>query len=52
MPAPQVPDPSEKSVLVTTGAFAGQEGVCLGPAQDDGGIWAVSPHSSEQIMNP
>jgi len=42
-------DPSGKHVLITCGEFAGEEGVCLGP--EGNGLWAVSPHSSDRIVN-
>lgn len=45
------PDPSGKIVLITAGMFAGGEGVCLGRAPDTKGLWAVSPVSSDRILN-
>lgn len=39
------------TVLITGGEFAGQEGVCLGRAPDATELWAVSPRSSERIVN-
>lgn len=44
------PDLSGKTVLITGGEFAGEEGVCLGLAQDNR-LWAVSPNSSSRIVN-
>lgn len=44
-------DPSGKHVLITCGEFAGEEGVCLGRAPDTYDQWAVSPHSSDRIVN-
>lgn len=44
-------DPSGLSVIILVGEFAGQEGVCLGPVPDGGGLWAVSPDSSDRIVN-
>jgi len=38
-------------VLITAGEFAGEEGVCLGAAPDGSGQWAVSPASSDRIVN-
>ncbi len=37
--------------LVTTGEIAGEVGICLGRAPDTQDLWAVSPNSSEQIVN-
>lgn len=45
------PDPSGHNIIILAGELAGQEGVCLGPAQDGSGLWAVSPHSSDHIVN-
>lgn len=39
------------TVLITGGEFAGHEGVCLGRAPDATDLWAISPHSSERIVN-
>ena len=36
-------------VLILTGSFQGQEGVCLG-AQSPG-VWAVSPNDSDEILS-
>ncbi|SUS07211.1 hypothetical protein DF3PB_40008 [uncultured Defluviicoccus sp.] len=44
-------DPTGKHVLITCGEFAGEEGVCLGLVPEGNGLWAVSPHSSDRIMN-
>jgi hypothetical protein len=44
-------DPSGHSVIILAGEFAGKEGVCLGPVPDGSGLWAVSPHSSDRIVN-
>lgn len=44
-------DPSGLSVIILAGEFAGREGVCLGPVPDGGGLWAVSPDSSDRIVN-
>ena len=51
MPASQLPDPSGKTVLITGGEFTGEEGVCLGRAADGTGLWAVSPATSNHIVN-
>lgn len=45
------PDPSGKSVLITAGEFAGNEGVCLGPVTLAKSLWAVSPHHSDRVVN-
>lgn len=45
------PDPSGHSFIILAGEFAGQEGVCLGPVPDGSGLWAVSPHASDRIVN-
>lgn len=36
-------------MLILSGEFAGQEGVCLGPTAD-GKKWAVSPEGSDAIL--
>jgi hypothetical protein len=46
----KLPDPTGKPVIILTGDFAGEEGICLGPAPD-GGSWAVSPNCSSHILN-
>jgi hypothetical protein len=45
------PDPAGKSVLILAGEFAGEEGICLGPVHATTGLWAVSPDSSERVVN-
>lgn len=47
----QAPDPCGKSVIITAGEFAGEEGVCLGRAEGTDGLWAVSPVTSNRILN-
>jgi hypothetical protein len=47
----QEPNLSGKTVLIIGGEFAGEEGVCLGPASDAKDLWAVSPHSSNRVIN-
>jgi hypothetical protein len=37
-------------VLILTGSFQGQEGVCLGQA-DRNGFWAVSPDGADEILS-
>jgi hypothetical protein len=37
-------------VLILTGNFQGQEGVCLGEAAHNG-EWAVSPDGSDEILS-
>jgi hypothetical protein len=49
--AMQYPDPTGKTVLITGGEFAGEEGVCLGRATGTAGLWSVSAHSSNRIVN-
>lgn len=49
--AMQGPDLTGKTILITAGEFAGEEGVCLGRAPDGGELWAVSPASSDRIVN-
>jgi len=44
-------DPTGQSVIILAGDFAGEEGVCLGRAPDTKDLWAVSPNSSERIVN-
>jgi hypothetical protein len=45
------PDPTDKTILITSGEFAGEEGVCLGRALATKDLWAVSPASSDRIVN-
>ena len=47
----QKPDPTGKTVLITGGEFAGEEGVCLGRAAGTARLWSVSAHSSNRIAN-
>lgn len=47
----QQPDLSGKTVLITGGEFAGEEGICLGRSPDTQDLWAVSPDSSDRIVN-
>jgi hypothetical protein len=37
-------------VLILSGEFQGEEGVCLGQ-EGPGGRWAVSPEGSDQILS-
>lgn len=46
-----LPDPSGLTVIILSGTFAGQEGVCLGPVPDGSDRWAVSPHSSNEVLS-
>jgi hypothetical protein len=46
----KLPDPTRKPVIILTGEFAGEEGVCLGPTSDGKG-WAVSPGRSDRILS-
>lgn len=43
-----LPNPTNKPVIILTGEFAGNEGVCLG--QNGDGLWAVSPNASDRII--
>ena len=45
-----LPNPSHKPVIILTGQFAGEEGVCLGPAPAGRVGWAVSPSTSNKIL--
>lgn len=36
-------------VLILTGAFKGEEGICLGEQRN--GRWAISPDGSEKILS-
>jgi hypothetical protein len=44
-----LPDPTGKSVIILTGEFAGEEGICLGRA-GDGTSWSVSPRTSDRVL--
>lgn len=44
-------DPTGRDVIILAGEFAGEEGVCLGRAQDRSGLWAVSANSSNRVVN-
>ena len=44
-------DPTNHHVIILAGAFAGEEGVCLGHVKDAHGLWAVSPDGSNKIVN-
>ena len=46
----QEKDLSGCRILIVSGKFAGQEGVCLGRAAD-GKKWSVSPDGSNEILN-
>jgi hypothetical protein len=37
-------------VLILSGRFKGEEGVCLGEA-DQSGLWAISPDHSDEIIS-
>jgi hypothetical protein len=43
------PDLEGARVLILTGAFRGQEGVCLGELAS--GTWAISPEGSDEILS-
>jgi hypothetical protein len=50
-PMKKVPkDLSGCRILIVSGPHAGQEGICLGPAED-GKKWSVSPDDSNEILN-
>jgi hypothetical protein len=36
-------------VLILSGRFKGEEGICLG--EDTNGFWAVSPDGSDEILS-
>jgi hypothetical protein len=38
-----------KRILITSGRYAGTEGVCIGKGRD--GKWAVSPDSTDEILS-
>lgn len=44
-------DPSGHTVIILAGEFAGEEGVCLGRATGEKELWAVSPNTSDRIVN-
>ena len=50
MPSDNLPNPTEKHVIILTGEFTGQEGFCLGPSGEKG-IFAVTPNSSNRILH-
>jgi len=37
-------------VLILTGRFKGEEGICLGEAAQSG-LWAISPDGSEEVIS-
>jgi hypothetical protein len=37
-------------VLILTGHFRGQEGICLGQAARSG-LWAISPDGSDEVLS-
>lgn len=45
----KLPDPSGHRVIILSGGYAGQEGVCLGPATG-GSQWMISPDESNEIV--
>ncbi len=49
MPKDALPDPTNKSVIILKGEFAGQEGYCLG-ASGQAGQFAVTPSTSNRIL--
>jgi len=44
-------NPSGQTVIIIAGEFAGEQGVCLGRATGEKDLWAVSPSSSDRIVN-
>jgi hypothetical protein len=38
-------------VVILTGDFQGQQGVCLGGETAGGGLWAISPDGSNEILS-
>jgi len=37
-------------VLILTGEYKGEQGVCLGEA-DRAGLWAISPDTSDEVLS-
>lgn len=44
------PEMEGARVLILTGEFKGEEGICLGQALCDG-LWAISPDNSDEILS-
>lgn len=47
----QKPDPTGMTVLILAGEFSDEEGVCLGRVTGTAGLWSVSAHSSDRVVN-
>ena len=45
------PDISGAAIVIRVGKLSGQKGVCLGPVPQAKDLWAVSPDTSELILN-
>lgn len=43
-------DPTGLTILITTGEFVGEEGVCLGRSKTSDSLWAVSPGRSNVVL--
>ncbi len=43
------PEMEGARVLILTGEFKGEEGICLGQASCDA-LWAISPDNSDEIL--
>lgn len=48
-PSGGLPDPTDKSVIILKGDFAGEEGYCLGPS-GEAGVFAVTPRGSNRVL--
>jgi len=46
---PKSIDLSGRRILITSGVYMGQEGICLG--KSDGSKWSVSPEGSNEILS-
>jgi hypothetical protein len=44
-----LPDPTGRRVIILSGRYEGNEGICLGPSHD-GGKWMVSPDNTNEIV--
>lgn len=45
----KLPDPSGHRVIILSGRYAGQEGVCLGRSSG-GSQWMVSPDETDEVI--
>ena len=44
-------DPTGMAILIVEGEFAGEEGICLGRSLNGSGLWAVTPNSSDRVVD-